>query len=157
MKRMWSKNELKKIVKGTQGYNFANLVDKDGHPRFIEGNITIETISGITKSYGKWSLSGTHLMIVLACSVADATAIDGGTLANITLPEWITNKIVPTFSNAVLYQSVSMYADNWTSQSLGISLRKPSSNELRIAMESTVILTADRNFRVQFDLLIDNE
>ena len=46
MKRMWSKNELKAIVKSTQGYDFANLVDKDGNPRFIEGDIEIEEITG---------------------------------------------------------------------------------------------------------------
>ena len=156
MKRMWSKNELKKISQETQK-DITTLVDADGHERFIEGDINIETITGITKKYGKWSLSGTHLMLVLACEVEDATAIDGGTLANISLPQWILDKIVPVFSNAVSFQVIPMYADNWTSQNISLSLRKPADNLVRIAMESTVTLTATRKFRAQFDLLIDNE
>ena len=44
-----------------------DIVDADGHKRFIEGNVTPANIIGENDiQYAKWSLSGSHLMIVLA-------------------------------------------------------------------------------------------
>ena len=55
--------------------DMANIVDADGHNRFIEGNIATEEIEGVTWAYARWSLSGTHLMCVLAGTIEDETAL----------------------------------------------------------------------------------
>ena len=157
MKRMWSKNELRKIIQETYGIDINNLIDKDGHERFIEGDITIEEIEGITQSYGKWSLSGTHLMIVVAGNIADTTALSWGTkIANIVLPDWIFEKIVPIFATYyVEAKSTPLYDINLGTQTVSSILRKQS-GKLDL-LWSNVTANADRSFRVAFDLLIDNE
>lgn len=134
--------------------DIATLVDANGNSRFIEGDITINEITGITQTYGKWSLSGTHLMIVVGVALADTTAITSNQeLCKIDLPVWVKNKIIPLSSNYVDGKSHSLYSGG---QSLSTILRKNSDNEVYITM-GALTLTADRNGRVQYDLLIDNE
>ena len=58
----------------TKAY-IENIYDEDEHKRFIEGDLTLQTIEGVSFSYGKWSLSGTHLMVVIAGSIANETVI----------------------------------------------------------------------------------
>ena len=134
-----------------------NIVDAQGHKRFIEGDINIESIDGVTKGYGKWSLSGSHLMIVLACSVANETElISQSKICDIALPDWILNKIVAISGNVVDTQNVPMYASNFSTQILGVNAVKVTSY-LRLNVGSSVTLTADRTFRYSLDLLIDND
>ena len=160
MKRMWSKNELKNIAdiqaKGVKK-DIASLVDADGNPRFAEGDITMDEVEGFTQTYGKWSLSGSHLMIVLAGLVADTTAYTGGKLASVNLPQWIIDKIAIIFSAVVSFKSIPAYAANWSTQNLSVALRKPSTSSITITGENSVTFTADRAFRIEFDLLIDIE
>ena len=137
--------------------NINDIKDDDGHYRFVEGDITLDAVDGFTQTYGKWSLSGSHLMIVLAGSVADTTAYTGGKLASINLPQWIIDKIVIVFSSVVSFKSIPLYASNWSTQSLSVALRKPTTTSITITGENSVTLTADRTFRIEFDLLIDNE
>ena len=99
MRRMFSEKQIEGLAQEQSKAvkkDIATLVDADGHNRFIEGDIEIEEITGITKTYGKWSLSGTHLLIVLCLGAVVGTTISG-TLANITLPSYIASKIVQTF------------------------------------------------------------
>lgn len=165
MRRMYSKSELKQAIqKEAQSLDklavkeeakvFESMTDKNGHKRFIEGDITINTITGLTQKYGKWSLSGTHLLIVLACEIANETVLTSQFLASVNIPKWILNKIYPIFSTNVMRTNVSCWAENYTSQSLSINLIKDSTN-LKIQCGG-LTLTATRNFRIQFDLLIDN-
>lgn len=130
------------------------IVDKDGNKRFIEGNITMETITGVTQTYGKWSLSGTHLMIVIAGTIDNGTEITAGKLCSINIPEWILDKIYTIYSSYVVVKNKEpIYGTGLNSQDLGFYLRKTT--ELFIDTGS-VTTTDDRNFRVEFDLLIDN-
>lgn len=137
---------------------FENIVDAQGHKRFIEGDIALSSIDGVAKTYGKWSLSGSHLLIVLCVDIANETALNVSILGTLReLPSWLIGKIVPTFSNAIEYKSFNMFADNLSSQNIGIYLRKPTANSIDIYIASNVNLTADRHCRIAFDLLIDNE
>lgn len=141
-----------------------NITDKDGHLRFIEGNITIQTITGVLQTYGKWSLSGTHLMCVIAGTIdADTTLpIWRNLFAYIELPKWIIDKIYPvstyyldqkdmvicalTSSGSVLKQPIAVYVNN-------------EGNKLELFFDSGVgieVVNAS-GYRLQFDLLIDNE
>lgn len=157
MKRMWSKNELARQVKEVKK-DITTLVDKDGHPRFIEGDINIPEIEGVTKEYGKWSLSGSHLLIVLAISIVDTTALTTRTIASFDgLPQWVIDKCIPTFSNAIDYKAFNLFASNLSSQNIGVYLRKPTTSSLDIYLANNITLTADRTGRIAFDLLIDNE
>lgn len=141
---------------------FENIVDKDGHPRFIEGDIEIQESTPLTKVYGKWSLSGSHLMIVLA-----GTAVAGTTLAdntfivylNNTIPQWIRNKIYPIQGGLVANCVTTFYKENqfWVNENKTLSLYKADDV---LAIRNVVgdqTITNDSSFRLEFDLLIDNE
>lgn len=199
MKRMWSKNELKKIIKtlvessewsfeGDVTFNglatftddveidadlyvdgafnvtgnvsiFENIVDKDGHKRFIDGDIETATISGVTFTYAKWSLSGSHLLIVLAGSIENGASLSNTSwVPNLNIPEWIKDKIYPVAGNNIEIKQVPATGVDWSSQLLGVVLQKNVITKvININMYSTLTLTADRGFRIAFDLLIDNE
>ena len=159
-KRMWTDREIRSMavhsVENKEDLKvFEHIVDKDGHKRFIEGDITINTITGVTQSYGKWSLSGSHFMIVIAGAVANATVLTAGTLVDIELPSWILSKIVGVVADIVDSKEFTLWATNYSKQSIGINLIKQTA-KLRVSYGS-LTLTADRTFRIQFDLLIDNE
>lgn len=135
------------------------LVDDSGNPRFIEGDGVPLTQEGFTSTYCKWSLSGTHLMVVLAGTFANTTAVvDGTVLATYTLPDFILNKIYPVWDvSKIEMKQISMYASNWSTQTLTTAILKYNGLQIVKSGGSTLTLTADRSFRIQFDLLIDNE
>ena len=133
---------------------FENIVDKDGHKRFIEGDITIETIEGVTQTYGKWSLSGSHLMIVVGANFANASVIANGKLANINLPQWIVDKITPLFSTIAIRHNETLWNTDYSSQTLIVNVEKQD-NKI-VMYNGPLTLTKDRVGRFEFDLLIDN-
>ena len=160
MRRMYSKPQLLEAVEQEAEVNglkaFENIVDKDGHKRFIEEDITPETISGITWNYAKWSLSGTHLMIVVAGNIANATSLSSGAkLFDINIPSWIFDKIYPILSTHVSFITQIFYGESATTQNATIRLSKQTT--LNVNMGQSFTLTADRTFRIAIDLLIDNE
>lgn len=151
MKHMWSEEEI-----SSQKKDIATLVDSKGNPRFIEGEGTPATIAGFTSTYYKWSLSGTHLMIVLAGTYANGAVIPSITLlCTFDLPDFIMDKINPLATQLIEYKTLVAYAANASSQTQNCYLRK--STNLGIVTNAALTLTAERNFRIQFDLLIDSE
>lgn len=134
-----------------------NVVDSNGNPRFIEGNGTPATITGFTATQCKWSLSGTHLMLLLTGTMANGTELTNGmNLAVFTLPDFIKNKITPSWANNYIERKANiLFADNWTTQTSTVVLGKFTN--INIQQSGALTLTADRNFRVQFDLLIDSD
>lgn len=183
MKRMWSKNEIIKLIEhGNLSPNFnaidvkygsifrsdlavegklaklENIVDGQGNKRFIEGDIVLSTTTGLTQTYGKWSLSGTHLMIVIAGRFENGTAYAGGDMnEDMNIPEWILDKIIPVFSDRVIQETATFYADDFTNQTTSVSLKKDAVTGKLYIRCGSVTFTARRNFRFAFDLLIDNE
>lgn len=134
---------------------FENIKDSNGHNRFIEGDIVMTAISGITPTYCRWSLSGSHLLIVLCFSVANGTALNYETLAPIDAPQWVKDKIYAVFGSVVIRGGQTLWATDYSSQTLNVTLEKVGT-ALRIVC-SPLTLTADRNCRIQYDLLIDNQ
>lgn len=130
------------------------IKDLAGNLRFIEGDGNTSTISGVSFTYCKWSLSGTHLMFVLAGNIADATAISGQQLASFNLPQWILDKIYPTYNVVVENKTLNMYNEDLSSQSVAVFLQKTTNINI---YTSSITTTKERNFRIQFDLLIDAE
>lgn len=154
MRKMFSEKQIKEFI-ANQKKDITTLVDYEGHDRFIEGDIEIEEITGVNQTYGKWSLSATHLMMVVAGTIADTTAI---TTSNpffiLVLPDWIMDKIYPTFSNIIEAKTVAVYDYNGGTQNAFLSFRK-TNDDLRLLISITA--TADRYFRFAFDLLIDSD
>lgn len=147
-----------KILLTKEVQDFENITDSKGHKRFIEGDITISEISGVTKTYGKWALSGSHLIIVLVLSIADVTSIaDNTTLCAIDVPQWIKDKIVPVVGGTVAFNVDYAYASDYTNQQLHSRLVKPNGSVLQIRNDDAWSLTKNRTIRTVYDLLIDNE
>ena len=137
-----------------------NIIDHDGKTRFLSGDITVETISGVTQTYGKWSLSGTHLMLVVAGSTeANTTIADNTTIANIPLPRWIMDKIIPsTFASGqfVAADNQKFYTNSYSFTQKVLTLVKPNDEQLRILNSAgNFTLTNATEFRFEYDLIID--
>lgn len=147
------------VIGDTSGIKIEDLVDSAGNKRFIEGNVTLESGgSAITKTYGKWSLSGTHLLIVLAGTIpAESVLADGSTIARVDLPSWIVNKIYPTSGIVVTSKKVTFFKTGvpWVNEEKMFSLSKYN-NGISIGNPfGAQTITNDSSFRIQFDLLID--
>lgn len=150
------------LESGGKAKIFENIVDKDGHKRFIEGEGTPSSIEGVTSVYCRWSLSGSHLMLVYAGNIANETEIgNGNPFAKFYLPEWIASKIYPVWStNRLQILDGKCYADDWTEQPLKIVVDKLTDSTgvgIQFTKVNALTLTAERAFRLAFDLLIDNE
>ena len=144
------------------GVNLTQLVDSKGNPRFVEGDGEKDgsTPEGVTLAYCKWSLSGSHLMIVCAGSIDNGTAIANDSyLAVYPLPEFILAKIYPVWDTRNIENKTSTFiADNWTTQTASTTLVKTATAvAIRKTGGGTFTLTANRSFRIQFDLLIDSD
>ena len=163
-------NELGHMVRSYIIENFLNgetstntiplskIVDNKGNHRFVEGNGIPLSQAGVTISYCKWSLSGTHLMLACAGSVTNTTVINAVQLGQFYLPKYISDKITATFSNRVEIKSLVFYASNFSSQSVNCSLAIDNVNHKAVILtHGSVTMTADRNFRIQFDALIDQD
>ena len=134
-----------------------DIVDKKGNKRFIEGDGTPTAISGITSNFCKWSLSGTHLMIVYAGTLSGSISIHKSTIASFEFPEWILNKILPLNSDGVVsvVNAVFAYEGNFTYKQQKL-IKTGNGLEIVNVTEGTVASSAS-GFRIQFDLLIDSE
>ena len=151
------------LSSGSEAKIFENIVDKDGHKRFDKGDIRL-TASGVPEGtellYGKWSLSGTHLMFVGVFSFLDTSSIVAfSQLCDMTLPKWVYDKIVAIFgsaNNIVDEKSFNCYATNGTSQVLDIRLIKTQYEGIIIFQAiNNLTLTSDKKVRIAFDLIID--
>lgn len=146
---------LKKLLPYTEK-GIGALVDSKGNSRFVEGEGVGLSQEGVNISYCKWSLSGTHLMLVCAGSVENTTVISSNVhLADFAVPNYIMDKIVPIFSTLVNRATATFYASNYSSQTLTVNLIKTTN--INIQSGGSLTLSADRTFRIQFDLLIDSE
>ena len=140
----------------------SNIVDSHGNKRFVEGNITMKTIEGITQTYGKWSLSGSHLMIVIGFEIASGVSTPTNTiLAEFSLPNFIYNKILSLWGGIVANVINAQVREKaaWYNVKVleSIQLNKANNNITIVTSNSTVTTTATSICRIQFDLLIDNE
>lgn len=135
-----------------------NIKDASGNLRFIEGEGTSETISNVEIVYNRWSLSGTHLMIVIAGYYDNTTVSAGTTIARIPVPKWVLDKVA-TLSTGGRITRVNYPLINDSDQVAGTD--RPAalykgSDDLYINTSNNDA-TDKWNFRIQFDLLIDNE
>lgn len=129
-----------------------NIVDSEGHKRFIEGSIIPVSLIEDIVVYSKWSLSGSHLMLVLALynNTGEAITISQySELCNINnMPEWIYSKIYSTNPNSNILGDVS--------GATNIKATKSSSSNLQFVTFVNLTISDKDALRLQFDLLIDN-
>ena len=149
------------ITTSALDYPLENIKDSNGHNRFLVGNITLGTsVDGMTISYAKWSLSGTHLLIVIAGSLASGKTIPDPTTLGVLngVPSWIYDKItVVAINNIVMYDDTPFLSlGEWYGTTSSFRLRK---HEGTLLVDKNNSYTNDRsytqNFRISFDLLID--
>lgn len=138
----------------------SDIVDANGNKRFIERNgNTPYTAEGFAITYAKASLSGSHLLIVLAGNVSQAFTVGSSiNLIKFTLPAYVYNKIVPLWASVFVEAKQIIYrSDQWTSQTQNVVLARDGNNTLIIRTVNDFTATYDEHFRIQFDLLIDAE
>ena len=148
------------LESGGKAKIFENIVDKDGHPRFIEDDLVMSELCppSVSKTYGKWALSGSHLLIVLGLDITASTVNNGAQIAFINIPDWIKDKIVALWDNYyVESKGFTAWADNWSSSAIAINLVKDSYNNLVLYVGSEFTTDNTKHVRIAFDLLIDNE
>lgn len=146
--------EITNIKNGTT-HLFENITDSHGNKRFVEGDITMNEIEGLTQTYGKWSLSGTHLMIVLSGIIAGGTTLGADTIASVIIPSYIGSKINAVVSSIIDVKDAKAYNSSYNELILSLQLRKYSNTNLYIRNGISRSTTENRTFRIQFDLLID--
>ena len=149
------KKQSQVIVKQT----LENIKDANGNLRFIEGNGIVNAVEGITIIYGKWSLSGTHLMCVVVGTVANGTVIPINTkIIDFAIPQWVFNKILSLAGSDIERKSFILYASDYTTQTSNATfIKRAAAGYVAINISSAFTATKERNFSIQFDLLIDNE
>lgn len=142
------------------GGTLEDIVDSAGNKRFIEGNLdyTLNTqMYPLTNIYSKWSLSGTHLMIVGVLANETETTITPPTNVSIfelEIPQWIFAKIVPINAENGLISRVSFVDSNGTTN-IYFRLFKSTTKLVINGIDSGIY--SGRQVRFQFDLLIDSE
>lgn len=139
---------------------FEKITDAQGHKRFIEGDIMMNTIEGVTQTYGKWSLSGTHLMLVVALNIAASTSLASGTavFSDIDFPDWVRDKVIPVYpSGRIALTSVTFRDSADAGQNAVIALTKRNDDKVDLIFYESLTTTTAKSGRIQFDLLIDNE
>lgn len=137
---------------------FENITDANDNLRFVEGEIATKSLSNVTFSYNKWSLSGTHLMIVLAGKINASSILGTTEFATLNLPSWITNKITKGFGSGVvdLVSSLTDTSTPFAKTDGRFQLLKNNDNTLSIYIVGHQSTTNEQYFRCQFDLIIDN-
>ena len=140
---------------------FEKIKDSNGHIRFVENAGTAVVITGFTASYCRYSLSGSHLMFVLAGTFSSGSTLSNGqALARFAIPQWIFDKIYPVFSSALEVKEVGLYNSDWSTESDNIKVvltKVVGPTEMWFThIGNTITMSKDRSFRIAFDLLIDN-
>lgn len=132
-----------------------NIVDSQGNKRFVNGDINIQTISGVEKTYGKWSLSGSHLMLVLAIDITNITINANDEFAIIELPNYIIDKIYSVYSVYIMTNEYKLIGHGTTDTTLDVRLTKENNKIVIKSAETKSLASYTFSVRIQFDLLID--
>ena len=146
----------------SSSFLIENIKDSDGHNRFVEGNISTSAITGVTFNYAKWSLSGTHLMFVLAGTIEDGTSLSLdqqlGIVGSSGIPYWIYNKLVAltTDGSGLDIKSCPFFTQAWVSPAYHQFRIQKLYGNIVIVCNENFTNSSNRAFRIQFDFLVDN-
>lgn len=162
MRRMYSENQVKTLAKesvesGAVNLPISQIVDEEGHNRFIKGDIEAPTMVGIEFTYLKWSLSGTHIMFVIAGRAEANSVFTNSTFTVLNLPEWIKSQLIPIFRTSYIdLKTFTARADeDLGTTNLTVSVQKSGENIIINALSASTSITKESGFRFQFDFLIE--
>lgn len=139
------------------GATLDDIVDSQGNKRFVEGNGTPTTASGVTTTYCKWSLSGTHLMCVLSATLSANTMLGAQTLATFVVPDYIGRKIFPVWGNHIEVKEPYIKTSDGAGATMSVWIDYANNNITFKLFTNVSAASSERYFRIQFDLLIDSE
>ena len=138
------------------------IKDNENNKRFINGDVLLPSnAGGLTKVFGRYSLSGTHLQIAILISNEtknDITLNIYSLMAQCTMPIWIVNKIYG-LPNPIVVELKTFDIGN-SSSILAIKTSKKvylekGGNELRIVAAENITLQPNDFMRISFDLIIE--
>lgn len=137
------------------------IKDNENHNRFINGNVNVSSNVGLTKVFGRYSLSGTHLQIAVLISNEAKNDITLNTytlIGNCNIPSWLANKIY-TLNNSMVIEVKTFDIGNRDSL-LTIKAGKKvyletSGNEIRIVAGENITLQPNDFIRISFNLIIE--
>lgn len=138
------------------------IKDNENNNRFINGDVLLPSnANGLTKVFGRYSLSGTHLQIAVLISNEtknDITLNTYSLMAQCTMPIWIVNKIYG-LPNPIVVELKTFDIGN-SSNILTIKTSKKvylekGGNELRIVAAENITLQPNDFMRISFDLIIE--
>ena len=138
------------------------IKDNKNYSRFISGDVLLGSNAvSLTKVFGRYSLSGTHLQIAILISNETENDITLNTYAlmgNCNVPDWLANKIY-TLGYAPIIELKTFDIAN-KSNFLTIKTSKKvylekSGNEIRIIAGENITLNPNDFMRISFDLIIE--
>lgn len=150
------------ITTNALDYPLEKIKDEEGHKRFLEGAMQVYS-SGNTLdiTYAKWSLSGSHLQIVIAGRrPANSSMPNEVDLGAQNLPSFIHNKLVPLVSSYLGWKtSETTYTGYTEGDKVWSYCVRHGSYGIVIAIGAWTpsISTSDSYFRITYDFLIDLE
>ena len=99
-------------------------------------------------------------MFVLAGTIEDNTTLNiDALLAGVPLPQWIKDKIIPitTDGAGVDIRECPFFTKSWVNPVMHSIRLAKQGDQVVMYNNETFTNSSDRSFRIQFDLLIDNE
>lgn len=152
---------IKKVTEsGTLNFDLSSIVDADGNKRFIDGDIVLKPDFKGTKEYAKWTLSGSHLMIVCLFKVTEDFTAMGTDCASMQLPEWLFDKIyaMGTSNHIAVVDALYGYTPSNLNASTG-AIRPYIGRDATLPGINITIergdLEQDKYYRIVFDLVIE--
>lgn len=138
------------------------IKDNNNYSRFFNGDVLLgSNVAGLTKVFGRYSLSGTHLQIAVLISNKaenDITIPKYTLIARCNIPGWLANKIY-TLGDTMVIELKTFDIGN-SSSLLTIKTSKKvyletSGNEIRIVAGENITLQSNDFMRISYDLIIE--
>lgn len=140
---------------GSNSVKLETIIDNNGNKRFIGGNGTPGNVPGMTIASSKWVLNGTNLIFEIFGSFSNNLS-GGEVISSFTLPDWISNKIVPALNNTVTLMEVNLYFTSGGETVTTINVYK-SGNILYFSALSSLTVDRQTFFNIRYNSIIDTE
>ena len=156
MRRMFSEKQIKEQIEKVSLETIDDAIKEEKLSEFKSGDITMEELTGISQSYGKWLVNGKELFIVLAGSIeANATLSDNTTIAEVEIPSDIIDKLYPISGDTITLQPHPFFNSAHYYIERNIALTKSSANKIYIYNNAgNYTPTQAQTFRIMFNLIV---
>lgn len=139
------------------------IVDSQGHNRFIQGTPTENVLEGVTHLYKSYVLNGHSLRIIDIVEIAPQTTLANAVLLILDFRDestnrWIFDKIVPIYSNVIAKMEtidIASPSSNPTKQLFSLTINPPYNVWVYLPTTLTNSSNVSMYFRIEFNLIID--